>query len=201
MEKEFLFDTLIADILGSVDTTEVVTTSTGEEIIFSFWGYAHFVDIATLNYVSSLITNTKKYYEEMGWRDEDISEINHRLVMECQNDFCQTRYAAPKKKKKNGKTSIYIIRDPVSSSLKIGKSKNPYSRLQSHQTSNPNKLELVATFSGHDSDEVYLHETLKNAGYHRIGEWFNDCPEVIEIVSNHFDCINTKQNENGKEGN
>ena len=201
MENEFILDALIADILGSVDTTEVATTSTGEEIIFSLWGHAHFVDIATLNYVSSLITNTKRYYEEMGWCEEDISEINHRLVIEGQNDFCQTQNAAPKKKKKNRKTSIYIIRDSASSSLKIGKSKNPDNRLRSHQTSNPNKLELVATFSGHDSDEVYLHEALKDAGYHIIGEWFKDCREVIEIVSNHFERIATKQNENGKEGN
>jgi len=99
----------------------------------------------------------------------------------------QEGFIAGKRMKKGRKTKIYVIRDSSSSSIKVGKSINPKSRLRGHQTSNPNKLELICEFNGYERDEKIIHLKLKIAGFHIHGEWFKDCKESLDIIRKHFE--------------
>lgn len=71
---------------------------------------------------------------------------------------------------------IYAIRESETGRIKLGISKNPNERLRQLQTSNSQKLELIAYKKAVNrfSDEKEMQ--IKNNKYHIRGEWFK--PEV-----------------------
>jgi hypothetical protein len=75
---------------------------------------------------------------------------------------------------------IYAIRIGDDGPVKIGKSRNPKTRLVELQVSSPLELRLVAVCNWHDQNEVILHHYLRES-YLR-GEWFEPTERVEEVV-------------------
>lgn len=75
--------------------------------------------------------------------------------------------------------AIYFIR--VNEFVKVGHSTNPSARVQTLQTSNPYPVELLGVVPGDTEVEAALHKQL--AHLRTNGEWFEDSPEVRDIIS------------------
>ena len=76
-------------------------------------------------------------------------------------------------------TYIYLISDPKSNAVKIGRSDNPMKRVAELQTGNPNPLTLLSCFAAEATVEQVIHVHLKQ--YSLNGEWFANCDEVLDI--------------------
>jgi len=76
-------------------------------------------------------------------------------------------------------TYVYLISDPKSNAVKIGRSDNPMKRVGELQTGNPNTLSLLSCFAAEPSVEQIIHKHLED--YSLNGEWFTDCDEVMDI--------------------
>lgn len=76
-------------------------------------------------------------------------------------------------------TYVYLISDPKSNAVKIGRSDNPMKRVGELQTGNPNPLSLLSCFAAEPSVEQTIHKHLEK--YSLNGEWFADCDEVMDI--------------------
>ena len=192
MEKKLL-DQIIKKVTGRIEELITIDTYDKSEILFSSRGYEHFLSFDTLLCLQELVATTLYYYDRNNIKEEDIDKINFVLSMEQSDGFStyqkedQEELIAGKRMKRGRKTKIYVIRDFNSSSIKVGKSINPKSRLRGHQISNPNKLELICEYNGYERDEKIIHLKLKVAGFHIHGEWFKDCKESLDIVRKHFD--------------
>jgi len=81
---------------------------------------------------------------------------------------------------------IYLITDGTYT--KIGKSKNPYSRINELQTSNANKLTFQYIFNVKDKVEKHLHNIFKEYKTESNNEWFDlrdvDIFKKIKQLSN-----------------
>lgn len=76
-------------------------------------------------------------------------------------------------------TFIYLIHDPYSRALKIGRSDNPLHRLSSLQSAHPrSRLKLLSMFAAKPHVEQDLHKELEE--FRLNGEWFEEAGEVIE---------------------
>lgn len=76
----------------------------------------------------------------------------------------------------------YIIADPSSSAVKIGRGIEPENRLRACQTGNPNQLVLLGSFEG--DIESILHKTFK--AHHKRGEWFYLRGELEAFICNVY---------------
>ena len=189
-EFQSLHDWIIRESLGDVAYIDLVVTRDGHRIAFCYLGYGHFISRNDLEYTKELIEDTLQYYEDAGLTDDKIKEINHALAdnhFSWERNWLEGMKKKGKKDKRGKKTVIYVVRDSSSSSIKVGKSTNPKSRLKGHQTSNPNLLELIFEHNGFDIDEKNIHQELINAGFHIHGEWFKDCQDSLDIVKRYFD--------------
>lgn len=191
--KKKLLDQIIKKVTGRIEELITVDTYDKSEILFSSRGYEHFLSFDTLLWLQELVATTLYYYDRNKIKEEDIDKINFVLSMEQSDGFStyqkedQEELISGKRMKRGRKTKIYVIRDSNSSSIKVGKSINPKSRLRGHQVSNPNKLELICEYNGYERDEKIIHLKLKVAGFHIHGEWFKDCKESLDNVRKHFD--------------
>ena len=192
--KEKFLEQIIKKVTGKIDGLNSVVTRDNTEIIISSKGYEHLIDYGTLLCLEELIAMTLYYYERSHLTDEDIERLNSILAFEKGNGFSTYDNCSQdkevgfiKKMKKGLRTKIYVIRDARSSSIKVGKSIDPKSRLKEHQTSNSNRLELVYEFNGYERDEKLIHLKLKAAGFHIHGEWFKDNEEALDSVRKHFE--------------
>lgn len=76
---------------------------------------------------------------------------------------------------------IYFIQSELGGPIKIGRATDLAKRLVGLATGRPDTLTVLASFSGTVADERTLHSRL--APYRAKGEWFQDCPEVLAVVS------------------
>lgn len=100
----------------------------------------------------------------------------------------------PVKKKHIDTTDLYLVRDTVFDTLKIGKSNNSKKRLASLQLSSSNKLELLYSVKGQGYKEKEIHEMFK--GYRIVSEWFQNVPAIMEFFQdliNEEKCKNSQQ--------
>ena len=75
--------------------------------------------------------------------------------------------------------TIYVLSDGTA--VKIGFTmNNPRTRLESCQTGNPRKIELLTTTLGTIEDESRVHRML--SAFRLCGEWFEDCKPVEAVV-------------------
>lgn len=74
---------------------------------------------------------------------------------------------------------VYFIR--AGSNVKIGFSTQPMDRLQSLQTSHPDKLEILCTIAGSRDTERDMHKRF--AKFHVRGEWFRMSSEITAFVT------------------
>ena len=71
---------------------------------------------------------------------------------------------------------LYIIQTDETGAIKIGRSKNPLSRVKQLQTGSPYKLKLLLILENQGSMEKELHRRLKPFKQNCRGEWFDfDC--------------------------
>jgi hypothetical protein len=77
---------------------------------------------------------------------------------------------------------VYFISDGTYT--KIGKSKNPYSRIKDLQTSNANKLYFSHLFDVKDKYEQVLHKLFKQFKTNSNNEWFHLKDINIELILN-----------------
>lgn len=186
-----LFDSLFIGDSRPIECVDAITAFDRTKIAFSTHLYGHLISPGALLRLEEIISSTLDFYERYKLDEDAVKKINERLSREqsvAEEEMWRLkREKAPTKSKRRQRTSIYVIRDESSSAIKVGKSKNPESRLMSHQISNPHKLDLICTYSGHDEDERELHVKLKAAGYHINGEWFKDCGEALRIIQEHFE--------------
>ncbi len=76
---------------------------------------------------------------------------------------------------------LYFIRNARRKAIKVGYSHDVAKRLCGLQSSNPDKLMLLGICPGGRSEEAELHVRL--AHMHLRGEWFKECPELLEIAA------------------
>lgn len=75
---------------------------------------------------------------------------------------------------------VYFIQALPGTPVKIGKAQNPIARLRSVQNGNPNLLRIRAVCKGGHPAERYFQSKFETE---RIrGEWFNETPELVEIM-------------------
>lgn len=82
---------------------------------------------------------------------------------------------------------IYFIQAGCTGPIKIGRSHDPYRRLDGLQTANPEKLSLLAAFPVDDKiNESSLHCTFDHL---RIrGEWFKPTNDLLNFIRTNLDC-------------
>ena len=76
---------------------------------------------------------------------------------------------------------VYFIDSETSDTVKIGYSKNPWSRRRDLQTGRDDKLRVVATVRTTEASEIRIHDVLAE---HRVeGEWFAKNKTILNIIS------------------
>ena len=76
---------------------------------------------------------------------------------------------------------IYVISNPSFDGwLKVGKTKNPYQRLQTLKTAAPQDYEIVMLTEFHDDRPI--HNRLLALGIENSREWFKTDLDTIETV-------------------
>jgi hypothetical protein len=81
-------------------------------------------------------------------------------------------------------TFIYAIHCPNKNEIKIGYAGNPVSRLLQLQTGTTDRLDLLMTFIGSNSEEKELHTLLSE---HRVsGEWFVYNSAVLTTLDKYY---------------
>lgn len=66
--------------------------------------------------------------------------------------------------------SLYVIQSDVTGAVKIGRSKNPVTRLATLQTASSYRLVLLASFEGKGNQEKLIQNSL--CLFRMQGEWF-----------------------------
>ena len=79
-----------------------------------------------------------------------------------------------------GMTWVYFIEMVGHDFIKIGRAKDVQSRLSSIQSSNPYKLELIASFFFFGHAEKMLHEMF--AEHRERGEWFRKNDDLMSFI-------------------
>ena len=74
---------------------------------------------------------------------------------------------------------IYFVQMALTRHIKVGYAKSAERRLSMLQTSNPERLEIVAIVAGYQSDEGDLHRVLH--GWRLHGEWFRHGPWMEQV--------------------
>jgi hypothetical protein len=76
---------------------------------------------------------------------------------------------------------VYFATDGIA--IKIGQSRDVETRLKALATGNSRPLQLIATVDGDTRHETQVHNEL--ADYRLNGEWFEDCPEVRDAITQY----------------
>lgn len=93
---------------------------------------------------------------------------------------------------RGAKSYLYVIANSASREVKIGTSRNPWSRAKDLQTGATGKTTVVATFSGIRSDETDAHRLLSQ--FRKAGEWFDLPSEIYAAITQaHDDKLSASQ--------
>lgn len=87
-------------------------------------------------------------------------------------------------KSRGSESYVYFIGSAWGGAVKIGFSRNPWSRVLEFQTGSPAKLSVLAAFKASANSEIDIHTLL--AEHRRSGEWFElpqNATQVIERAS------------------
>ena len=77
---------------------------------------------------------------------------------------------------------IYVISDGMGH-IKVGKSRDPESRLRALQTGHANELRLIFCIDMPDWEEAFFHDLLSED--HIRGEWFHDTERARKNLNIH----------------
>lgn len=127
-----------------------------------------------------------------GWRGKDLRaedgswlpyaeamtaalRLNEKVAASLGSQFA----AAPRLDKKAlDRGFVYFIW--AGEQIKIGFSRNPFARARSLSTGVPAPVSAIAGVPGSRQDEARMHKAFHR--WHRHGEWFEACPELIDIM-------------------
>lgn len=88
---------------------------------------------------------------------------------------------------------IYFIQESGDGCIKIGRSKDPISRLKAIQGHNPNSLKLLKVINGDIEEEKILHGLFFRERIRSAGEWFVPSEELMKFINlkeqNIINCI------------
>lgn len=82
-------------------------------------------------------------------------------------------------KSRGSEPYVYFIGSAWGEAVKVGFSRNPWSRVLEFQTGSPTKLSVLAAFKASTNSEIDIHTML--AEYRRSGEWF-ELPQTATRV-------------------
>ncbi len=88
---------------------------------------------------------------------------------------------------KQSGTHLYIIQDKKTKDIKIGRSNDPYYRLDQLQTANSNKLHIILIVENQGYREKILHKRLSK--YNKNGEWFTETA-LPELPIDIYELLN-----------
>ena len=94
---------------------------------------------------------------------------------------------------KNESGSIYVLKttESIENVYKLGKTKNFKSRLQTHQTSHPEKLDIAYVYETDMIDEVEscLKNLLKTKAYRKRKEFYEIDIDILKILIKTCECM------------
>lgn len=123
-----------------------------------------------------LLQHTLQEYDKHDITDNYIRGLQIQELIEQHKEFIALQNTPKEKKAKID--SLYLVRDTIDNTLKIGRSQSPKSRLQQLQTSTSHKLELlfVVKDKGYLEEEVHKHFTKIRLA----SEWFENDGSIIK---------------------
>lgn len=123
-----------------------------------------------------LLQYTLQEYDKHNITDNYIRGLQIQELVEHRKEFIAWENTPKEKKEKID--SLYLVRDTIDNTLKIGRSKSPKSRLQQLQTSTSHKLELLYVIK----DKGYLEEEVHKrfAKIRLASEWFENDSSMIK---------------------
>ena len=143
-----------------------------------------FLTISEIEEIKEMLENTIQYYKGNGLNsDAIIKDENFRRVSEqIENSRFYQKEPEIKQKVKR-LDDLYVFRDNDNNSIKVGRSRNPKSRLKAISTSSSHDIETIAIHKRMGDFEEIVHNGLKDAGLHIRGEWFVNDPKTFEIIT------------------
>lgn len=175
LNKEFPIDTIIetVDISGEVQLMEIKKVwLSKEEILENMKEYTKQTADKSFHLAALLIEQNAlvPLVESAALVESNRIKIDYFDIL---HDVGMTLNKMKDNDKLNART--YIVRNPLTGLLKIGKSTRFAKRIKELSTMNGTKLEVVTVF---DEDiEHELHLLFKK--YRKVGEWFEDSDGVI----------------------
>jgi hypothetical protein len=91
------------------------------------------------------------------------------------------QFKTDKYSESDNKFYVYFISDESLSEIKIGHSKNPWSRLSNVQTGSSKKLKIVATIKTTESGYRWLSDHFGSCKL--VGEWFTPDNKMISLIN------------------
>jgi len=105
------------------------------------------------------------------------SEIEHMLAISAALSKANAERSIVESK---GSCVVYFVQESGSGAIKIGVTGNIKSRLDMLRVNSPHEMNLVASVSGDERLEKYLHTRFKGSNVR--GEWFRPTPELLECI-------------------
>lgn len=84
-------------------------------------------------------------------------------------------------REQGSESHVYFIESESAGLIKIGRSVDPVSRFNAIRTMSPDKLVLLGSVPETVCSESELHK--KFAKHRRHGEWFEDVPEIRDLIA------------------
>lgn len=151
------------------DDTKIISTNAGH------YPYV-FLLRSDIELLIQLLNDTLEYYDELAITDDVIKYTRFKDIIRQHEEYLEQK--GKNKDKKITVDDLYLIRDTVDNALKIGRSKNPKSRLSQLQLSTSHNLELLQSVKGKGYMEKSLHKRF--ASIRLSSEWFKDDGSIIK---------------------
>lgn len=177
LNKEFPIDTIIetVDISGEAQLMEIKKVwLSKEEILENMKEYATYSSDKSFYAASLLIENgILQQMVEQAVTSEKYTEHKVSVVIDLGAELKKS--SELKKARKAIQTCTYLVRNPLTNLIKIGKSENVNERINNLSLMNGVELETLAVISKNIERE--LHLLFKD--YRKFGEWFEDRDGLI----------------------
>jgi hypothetical protein len=128
------------------------------------------LDIDSMKYLIKLLKNSIKHQKAVNNYSEHKNKEYYDSMAYC---FIKQPKTIDKK------DDLYLIHDETFDTLKIGRSKNPKSRLTQLQCATSNTLNILYIINGCGNKEKELHK--KYAGLRLASEWFVNDGSIIRF--------------------
>lgn len=157
------------------DDTKIISTNAGH------YPYV-FLLRSDIELLIQLLNDTLEYYDELAITDDVIKYTRFKDIIRQHEEYLEQK--GKNKDEKITVDDLYLIRDTVDNALKIGRSKNPKSRLSQLQLSTSHNLELLQSVKGKGYMEKELHNHFSSIRL--ASEWFKDDGTIIKYFKENL---------------